>query len=61
MKNKDKYYGIYFNDDIPKLDDKINKYNREVEIKFEGKAYLIERDDDDEIIEKIEIKERKRL
>ena len=40
MKNKDKYYGIYFNDDIPKLDDKINKYNREVEIKFEGKAYI---------------------
>ncbi len=61
MKNKDKYYGIYFNDDIPKLDDKINKYNREVEIKFEGKAYLIERDDDDEIIEKIEIENEYKL
>ncbi len=61
MRKKDKYYGIYFNDDIPKLDDKINKYSKEVEIKFEGTAYLIERDDDNEIIEKIEIKNKSKL
>ena len=47
MKNKeDNYYGIRFNDDIPILDD-INKYRKEIEIKFLGKAYLVEYKDDE--------------
>jgi len=54
-KEKKEYYGIYFNDDIPKTDGKVNRYNKEIEIKFEGIAYLIERNDDDEIIEKTEL------
>lgn len=46
MKNKnDNYYGIRFNDDIPVID-KLNKYNKKIEIKFLGKAYLVERKDD---------------
>lgn len=47
MRNKeDNYYGIRFNDDIPILDD-INKYRKEIEIKFLGKAYLVEYKDDE--------------
>ena len=54
-KQKDDYYGIYFNDeDIPKLD-KVNKYKKEVEIKFEGRTFLIERDDDDKIVKRTEL------
>ena len=50
-KEKD-YYGIYFNDDdIPKLD-KVNKYRKEVQIKFEGRAFLIKRDEDDKVVKK---------
>ena len=45
MKKKQEYYGIYFNDDIPKID-KVNKYSKEVDLKFEGEAYLIEHDDE---------------
>lgn len=60
MKKKEKYYGIYLNDDIPKID-KINKYSKEIEIKFEGKAYLIERDDEDKIIERTEIENEYKL
>ncbi len=60
MKKKE-YYGIYFNKDIPKIDDKINKYNKEVEIIFEGKAYLVERDEDNNIKEKIEIDNKYKL
>lgn len=59
-KKKDKYYGIYFNDKIPKID-KINKYSKEVELKFEGEAYIIERDDDNEVVEKIELKNEDKL
>lgn len=59
-KKKDKYYGIYFNDKIPKID-KINKYNKEVELKFEGKAYIIERDDDNEVVEKIKFENNDKL
>lgn len=54
------YYGIYLNDNIPKIE-KINKYSKEVEIKFEGKAFLIERDDDDEIIKRTEIENECKL
>lgn len=54
-KQKDDYYGIYFNDDdIPKLD-KVNKYRKEVEIKFEGRTFLIERDEDDKIVKRTEL------
>lgn len=52
--DKTEYYGIFLNDDIPKLD-KTNQYRKEVCVKFEGKAYLLERSDEDEIIERIEI------
>lgn len=45
MKKKQEYYGILLNDDIPKID-KVNKYNKEVELRFEGEAYLIEYDDE---------------
>lgn len=54
MKKEKKYYGIKFNDEIPKVD-KVNKFRKEVEIKFEGKANLIKRDDDDKIVERTEI------
>ena len=51
MKQKN-YYGIKFNDDIP-LIDKINEFNKSVEIKFIGKAFIVNRKDDK--VEKIEI------
>lgn len=54
MSKKEEYYGIYFNDDIPKTD-KVNKFSKEVEVKFEGKAFLIERDDDGEIQKREEL------
>ena len=54
MEKEQEYYGIYFNDKIPKLD-KVNKFRKEVEIKFEGTAFLIKRDDDDKIIERISL------
>lgn len=55
MKKEREYYGIYFNrDDIPKLD-KVNKYSKDVEIKFEGRTFLIKRDDDEKIVERIEL------
>lgn len=54
MRNKkDNYYGIRLNDDIPILDD-VNKYRKEVEIKFLGKAFLVERNDDEIIKTEIE-------
>ena len=59
-KKKDKYYGIYFNDEIPKID-KVNKYSKEVEVKFEGVAYIIERDDDNEVVEKIKFENNDKL
>ena len=57
-KKEDNYYGIRFNNDIPKID-KINNFNKEVEIKFIGKAYLVKRKDDK--IEKIELKNYHKL
>ncbi len=60
MGKKREYFGITFNDDIPRVD-KVNKYSKEVKIEFEGEAYLVERDDDNEIIEKIEIKSNDKL
>lgn len=53
MKKEEKYYGIYFNKDIPKIE-KVNQYSKEVEIKFEGKAFLVKRRKG-KIIEKVEI------
>ena len=49
---QENYYGIKFNDDIP-LIDKINEFNKSVEIKFIGKAFIVNRKDDK--VEKIEI------
>lgn len=54
MKKENEYYGIKFNDKIPKID-KVNKFTKEVKIKFEGKAYLIKRNEDNEVIERKEI------
>lgn len=53
MKKDENYFGIKLNDDVPKLD-KINEYSKEVELKFLGKAYLVERNDGQ--VEKTEIK-----
>ena len=47
---KEKFYGIKINDDIPKLD-KVNKYRNKVQLRFFGKAFLIKRKDDE--VEKI--------
>lgn len=52
-KEKEKYYGIRFNNDIPKINNE-NKYSKEVEVKFIGKAYLITKKEDDKI-EKVEM------
>ena len=52
MSENQEYYGIKFNGEIPKIDE-INKYSKEVEIEFEGNAYLVEREDEE--VEKIEI------
>lgn len=55
MKKEDeKYYGIRFNDDIPKLNE-INEYGKEVELKFIGKSFFIERDEDNKVTERIPI------
>ena len=42
---QENYYGIKFNDDIP-LIDKINEFNKSVEIKFIGKAFIVNRKDE---------------
>ena len=49
---KENYYGIKFNNDIPKID-KINEFNKSVEIKFIGNAFIVKREDDK--VEKIKI------
>ena len=59
MKKEKQYVGIYLNDEIPELDKK-NKYSKEVEIKFQGKAYLIERKENQKI-EKTEIQNEHKL
>ncbi len=51
-KEEEKYYGIRFNNDIPKIDE-INEYTKEVELKFMGKAFLIERDENNKVTERI--------
>lgn len=53
-KEEEKYYGIRFNNDIPKLNEK-NEYNKEIELRFIGKAFFIERDENEKIIERIPI------
>lgn len=53
-KEEEKYYGIRFNDDIPKLNE-INEYSKEVELKFMGKAFFVIRDDDNKVIERVPI------
>ena len=60
MKKENEYYGIKLNDKVPKFD-KVNKFTKEVEIEFEGKAFLIERDDKNEVIEKVEIENNYKL
>ena len=53
MKNSENYYGIYINDKIPKLkkDEKeeYNKYFGNVKLKFEGKAFIIEDEKENEL------------
>lgn len=53
-KQNENYYGIYFNKDVPKFD-KVNKYRKEVEIKFEGRTFLVERDEDNKIVKRTEL------
>lgn len=53
-KDDEKYYGIRFNNDIPKLNE-INEYNKEIELKFIGKAFFIERDENEKVTERIPI------
>lgn len=50
VNEKERFYGIRTNDDIPKLD-KINKYRNKVQLRFMGKAFLVKREDDE--VEKI--------
>ena len=54
MKKEEKYYGIRFNNDIPKLNE-INEYSKEVELKFMGKTFFVIRDEDNKVIERIPI------
>ena len=49
MKDNEEYYGILLNDIVPRFD-KINKFNKKVEIDFEGKAFLLETNENNEII-----------
>lgn len=49
MKDNEEYYGILLNDIVPRFD-KINKFNKKVEINFEGKAFLLETNENNEII-----------
>lgn len=58
MNKNEGYFGIKFNKDIPKVD-KVNKYNKEVELNFEGSAYLVVKKNDE--IEKIEIADKYKL
>lgn len=51
---KEEYFGILLNDKIPKLDDEKNKFDKKVKVCFCGKAYLLEKNDKDQI-ERIEI------
>lgn len=47
MKNKkDSYFGIYINDKIPKIEDKENRYYKNIELDFKGKAFIIEKNQD---------------
>lgn len=55
---EENYYGIRFNKDIPKVD-KVNEFSKSVELKFIGRAYLINRKDDK--IEKIELENYHKL
>lgn len=59
MKKEEKYYGIYFNEQIPKIKQE-NQFDQEVTIKFEGKAYLIVPKEKNEF-EKIEIENEYQL
>ena len=59
MQKTKKYYGIYLNGDIPKLDEE-NYYRKEVEIIFEGKAYLLVKKENDQL-EKVEIENKFQL
>ena len=50
---KERYFGIYFNNNIPKLNKK-KKYNKDIKFVFEGIAYLINNRQNNE--DKLEIK-----
>ncbi len=57
MKNKkDNYFGIHINDKIPKIEDKENRYYKNIELDFRGKAFIIEKNQDntEEIKEELE-------
>lgn len=49
-KNKNNYFGIYINNKVPKIDNKLNKYYKSINLDFEGKAFILEKN-------KLDIKE----
>lgn len=56
----EKYYGIKINNKIPKID-KRNDFDREIEVVFEGNAFIIIRNDKGEIKEKIKLENKEKL
>lgn len=49
-KNKNDYFGICINDKIPKIDNKLNKYYKSINLDFEGKVFILKKN-------KLDIKE----
>ena len=41
MKKDNKYFGILINNKIPQAEKEINKYYKNVHLKFEGKTFLL--------------------
>lgn len=52
-KKKIEYFGIHINNKIPKLDNKENKYYKDVKFEFDGEAYILDKNNSD-INERIE-------
>lgn len=46
-KENKNYFGIYINNKVPKLDNKINKYYRNIKLDFEGEAFIVESENSD--------------
>ena len=46
-KKKIEYFGIHINNKIPKLDNKENKYYKDVKFEFDGEAYILDENNSD--------------